>query len=235
MRRSAIADTLDVVTSPSELRHLRPVEPLSFPANDPEWEMGESIRHTCLCYLLHLVLRNALGDAHTAGIDNFVYWDASNPRRKCAPDGFVKLGVPHTQFDSWKVWEHGAPELAIEILSPSDHKEKLTWAEKMERYHALGVRELVAFDADAPPGKRLRAWDRMENDLVERAVEKETTPCLTLGLHWVVVPSKAPSGEDLAAALRLARDVEGRDLLLTSEEALRRENEALRAALANRP
>ena len=65
------------------------------------------------------------------------------------------------------------------------------------------------------PAPRLRAWDRIEDDLVERVVEGETTPCLTLGAHWVL----APGGEDLPVALRLAKDADGRELLLTPEEA----------------
>jgi hypothetical protein len=76
------------------------------------------------------------------------------------------------------------------------------------------VRELVAYDAEAPAGTRLRIWDRVEDDLVERAIESERSPCRTLGLHWVV----APIGDD-PAALRLARDAAGDDLLLTAEEA----------------
>jgi hypothetical protein len=173
-----------------------------------------------MCDLLYQVLRHAVGEQHSVGKDNFVYWDASKPRRKCAPDAFVKLGVPHALFDSWKTWEHGAPELAVEILSPSDSPEKLTWDQKMERYLALGVRELIAFHVESPEGSRLRAWDRLENDLVERLVEGETTPCLTLrGLHWVLAESRAPSGEELSVALRLARDPAGRELVPTVSEA----------------
>jgi hypothetical protein len=207
------------MVSLADVRHLRPVKALRFPASDPEWEMGEGKRHGRLCDLVYHVLRHAVGDGHSVGKDNFLYFDASSPRRKCAPDAFVKLDVPDSLFDSWRTWEHGAPELAVEILSPSDTEEKLTWDEKMERYHALGVRELASFNEDAEVGSRLRAWDRIEGDLVPRVVENETTPCLTLGLHWVIVPSRAPSGEELPAALRLARDAAGKELVPTPEEA----------------
>ncbi len=193
--------------------------------------MGESGRHGRVCELVYLLLRQAVGDAHCVGKDNFVYFDAGNPRRKCAPDAFVKLGVPHALFDSWKVWEHGAPELAVEILSPSDTPETLTWDQKMERYLALGVRELVAFDMESPLGQRLLAWDRIENDLVPRLVENERTPCITLGLHWVLVPSRAPSGEELPIALRLSRDGAGQELFPTFAEA---EIARLREELAER-
>ena len=190
--------------------------------------MGESTRHSCLCTLLRLILRHDLGDGHSVGSDQFVYFDASNAGKKCAPDAFVKLGVPHSMFDSWKVWEHGAPELAVEILSPSGSPEKLSWKENVARYQAIGVRELVAFDVEAEGGVRLRAWDRIENDLVEREITGDKTPCLTLALHWVIVPAVAPSGQALEAALRLARDPEGRDLVPTAAEATEAE---LRTAL----
>ena len=155
--------------------------------------MPESTRHGFLCELLYQILRGALGREHSIGKDNFVYFDAIHPRRCVAPDGFVKLGFARDVFDSWKTWERGAPELCVEILSPSDTKEKLSFPEKLRRYRALGTRELIAFDLDAPAGARVRAWDRIEDDLVERVVEGETTPCLALGLHWIL----APGGEDL--------------------------------------
>jgi hypothetical protein len=197
------------------------VNPVLFPASDPEWEMGQSKRHLRLCDLVYKVLCGALGSAHTVGSDQFIYLDASDPRRKCAPDAFVKLGVPDADFESWKIWERdrGTPDLCVEILSPSDTMEKQTWEEKMERYLAMGTPELVAFDVDAPVGARLRAWDRLADDLVEREVHAESTPCAALGLHWVIVPSLAPDGSDLPAALRLARDPLGTELILTGAEA----------------
>ncbi len=170
MREAAFVGTIGSMVSPADLPHVRPVKPVLFPASDPEWEMGESWTHGRLCDVLYQVLTRAVADDGTAGKDNFVYFDATNPQRKCAPDAFVKLGPTVVPFASWKVWERGTPELCVEILSPSDTEEKLTWEEKMERYLAVGVRELVAFNVDAPPGSRLRAWDRLSDDLVERLV-----------------------------------------------------------------
>src|SRR5260221_7290497 len=102
-------------------------------------------------------------------------------------------------FESWKVWEKGAPEIAIEVLSPSDSPETLPFAEKLARYHAVGVRELFAFDVDGDPGKRLRAWDRIDGVLAERIVEGERTPCLALEMWFVLAP-----GNDQPVALRLS-------------------------------
>jgi Uma2 family endonuclease len=218
MRRAGNALTIEPMSTTSALRYVRPVQPLKFPSSDPGWEMSESLRHGRLCELVYQILRLALGDACSVGKDNFVYFDASNPRRKCAPDAFVKLGVRQELFDSWKVWEKGAPELAVEILSPSDTEEKLTWEEKMKRYRAIGVNELVCFNVNARRGRRLRAWDRVENDLVERVVVGETTPCVTLGLHWVVAAGEVITGEKLPATLRLARDAKGKSLLPSGKE-----------------
>jgi Uma2 family endonuclease len=219
MRRTAIARTMSTMTSPAQLRYVRAVQPLRFPSSDPEWEMSESMRHGRLCELLYAILRAAVGPAHSVGSDQFVYFDASNPRRKSAPDAFVKLDVPDEMFKTWKVWEKGAPDLAVEILSPSDTEEKLTWPQKMERYRAMGVGELVAFNTDARRGKRLRAWDRIEGDLVERIVVNDATPCRTLRLHWVVRSATATTGQTLAVALRLARDAAGTRLVPTPAEA----------------
>jgi hypothetical protein len=55
-----------------------------------------------------------------------------------------------------------------------------------------------------------------EEQFVERVVEDETTPCLTLGAHWVLVPAKMfdPLFKD-TLALRLADDPAGIGLWLT--------------------
>jgi hypothetical protein len=199
--------------------------------------MGQSLRHLRLCELLHRILRVAVGDTGSVGSDQFVYFDAQLPRRCLAPDGFVKLGVPQELFESWKTWERGAPELAVEILSPSDTREPWTLEDKLERYDALGVRELVVYDADAAHGSHLRAWDRVGDDWIERVVDADTTPCATLGLQWVLAP-----GDGLLEALRLARDPDGHDLIATPDEAERaakesalEEVERLRALLAREP
>jgi hypothetical protein len=175
-------------------------------------------------------LRRALPDEEAyLGTDQFVYFDASNARKKCAPDAFVKLGAKAEPTSVWLTWKRGAPELCVEILSPSDTKEKLTLTEKLRRFHAIGVSEVVAFDVDARPGSRLRAWDLVDGDLVERVVEDERTPCLTLGAYFVVAPHDFPelSAQDrLPAALRLAADPEGTRLFPSTREVARADREA---------
>ena len=207
----------------SSLRHVRPVQPLRFPEQEPESErMGQGKRHLKLCKALFEMVCAVCVPEHTTGADQFVYFDAANPKRCLAPDAFVTLGVREHDFDSYRVWEEGTPDVAFEVLSPSDSPERWTFEEKLQRYHALGVRELVTFHVDAEPGERLRVWDRIDNDLVERVVTNDTTPCLTLGLTLLVGPVDA-----YPAGLRLSRDDEGTDLVLTEAEG-RREAEAAR-------
>lgn len=150
---------------------------------------------------LYQLLQFALGPEHSVGSEQFVYWNAADPRRCLAPDAFVKLKVPDVQFGTWKTWERGGPpELAVEIVSPNEHEGK-SWAEKLSDYFECGVAELVRFDPDAPSGQRLRVWDRVSDDLIERVIADDRTPCLTLGLNWVVCPV-----DNEPAGLRLADD-----------------------------
>ena len=222
------------------LRNARPAHsapPINFPSTDPEWELGQTTVHYALCAALRSALFCAVGDEDFVATDLFVYFDPDDAYKKCAPDGFVKRGVPREQKDVWRTWLDGIPELCIEILSSSD-REVLPLSDKLARYTLVGTNELVTFDPNAPLGRRLRAWDRRHHTLVERAVSRERTPCRTLGMWFVVAP--APANEALQPsdafidALRLARDPDGRDLVLTAIEQTRHEragkDEALRTA-----
>lgn len=60
------------------------------------------------------------------------------------------------------------------------------------------------------PGKRLRVWDRIDHDLVERVVTNETTPCVTLGMTLLVGPI-----DQYPAGLRLSRELDGKELVLS--------------------
>ncbi len=169
--------------------------------------MPESKRHLTIRTFLYQVLRLELRARCCIGSEQFVYWNARDPRLCLAPDAFVKLGAPDCDFDSWKTWERGAPELCVEITSPSD-ADASSWADKLARYHELGAQEIMRFDPDAAPGERLRVWDRLDEDLVEREITADTTPCTTLGLWFVVQPV-----EEYPVGLGLARDADGRATL----------------------
>ncbi len=213
----AIADRVPLSRMPprlAELRYVRAPEPVEFPE---EAEVPEGYAHLVVRTFLFRLLSFALGPAHTVCSDQFVYWDASSNKRQLAPVVFVRLDHPQpAQLGSWQTWvAGGAPDLAVEIVSPNEG-DGTTWDEKLARYHQLGVTELVRFDPEASEGKRLRVWDRVRGDLVEREVGGDRTPCLTLGLAWTVRPVPGPGGNGEYVGLRLVDD-EGR-LLETQEE-----------------
>jgi Uma2 family endonuclease len=193
-------------------------------------EVPESNRHLEIRTALYLVLKRELSQRATIGSDQFVYWDPRTAKKRLAPDAFVRLGVPHGTFASWKTWERGAPDLGVEIVSESDEDEP-EWEEKLARYRAAGIGEVVRFDPEDRE-QPIRVWDAAGGDLVERAPEDPALrSCEALGLWWTVVEDRK-----IGPMLRLARDREGRDLLPTPDEAeaLARAAEALaRAAEAD--
>jgi len=206
------------------VEHLRPPRPIHF----PEFELvAEGKRHLTLRTFLYQLLLHKLGAGHSVGSDQFVYWNARDPKRKLAPDVFVCLDVPNESFGSWKTWERRVPELGIEIVSPSEDAGD-DWEDKLGRYHELGIRELVRFDPEAEVGARLRIWDRIDHDLVERRVAADATTCLTLGLTWVV---REVDGEPVG--LRLTDEAGG--LVLNALESANARIRELEAELAKRP
>jgi hypothetical protein len=192
-------------------RYVRAPTPIHFPSEESlEDAVSETKRHLEVRTTLYLLMRDALA-GHAVGSEQFVYWDARDPQKCLSPDVFVKRGTSDALFDTWKVWERGAPELAVEVVSASDRRDQ-DWDEKMERYQASGIAEVVRFDpmnAECP----IRAWDRVEGDLLERSPDSsDLCECATLGMWWVVAPSA------FGPQLRLARDREGKELLPTPDE-----------------
>lgn len=205
------------VIADAPYRHVREPEPLFFPSSE---EMPETRRHLGLRTALFQILELAFADRATLGSEQFVYWDPTNPRACCAPDVMLRLGEPDEPFDNWKVWEWGAPHLAIEIVSASD-ADHGPWEQKLERYRSMGVLELVRFDPDDEETP-FRIWDRPDFDLVERdRALPDFARCRTLDAYFCV-----KHDEKLGAMLRLARDVEGCDLFPTPAEARLRAEEA---------
>ncbi|MBK8259591.1 MAG: Uma2 family endonuclease [Polyangiaceae bacterium] len=175
-----------------------------------EEAVPETKRHLEARSILYLFLKDALAGA-AIGSDQFVYFDPEDPRKCLSPDAFVKLGCTDTMFDHWKVWENGAPDVAVEIVSTSDRRTE-PWADKLRRYRSSGIGELVRFDQDNK-NLPIRVWDRVDGDLVERAHQDPNLhECAALGMWWVVVPSL------LGPMLRLARDKEGTQILPTPDE-----------------
>lgn len=194
----------------SSVKHLRPVRPLEFPSTEPEDErLPQGRRHHHLCLALYEILR-ALVDTKTdtVGADQFVYYRASDPERCLAPDVFVKHGVPDDDFDSWKAWERGSPEVAFEVLSPSDSYERWTLRDKIARYGEMGINELYVFNVDAKPGTRLRAWDRVRGDFVERVVDNELTHSPELGVELYLGGVTVVEEASYPVSLRVRRGVD---------------------------
>jgi Uma2 family endonuclease len=157
--------------------------PLYFPV---EAKVPESKRHYELRTALYQILSLAFGDRAAIGCDQFVYWDPTDPSACLAPDAFVRLEAENDQFDTWKVWERGAPHLAVEIVSHADTGQE-PWKKKLAKYRRLGVKELVRFDPEELEAP-LEVWDERAGDLVPRRLaDPRTTECSVLGLVWVVI------------------------------------------------
>jgi Uma2 family endonuclease len=184
-------------------------EGLFFPVEE---RVPESKRHLELRTLLYQILKYRLAARASIGCDQFVYWDPRNPKACLSPDGFVYLGAPDADFPSWKTWERGIPEIAIEILSESDTHE-VAWSEKLDRYQALGVGELVRFDPEAEPGKELKIWRRLGQALcaAESGVDQVRSAALDA---WLL---SVPDAQ-LGITLRVADDQAGERLWLTRAE-----------------
>ena len=181
---------------------------LHFPSEE---KVPEGKQHLRLRTALYEILELAFGSQHGVGSDQFVYWDATDPRRCLAPDAFVRLGGPNDVFRVWKVWERGAPHVAVEIISATERE--VDQEAQLARYRQMGVAELVRFDCDDAE-RPLRVWDRTDDDLVERTLGRpNSAECRPLGVFWVVVDDPL-----LGRALRPASDSEGRDLLPTPVE-----------------
>jgi Uma2 family endonuclease len=192
-----------------DFRYVRAPRPLHFPEHE---QVPETKWHLELKTLVYQFLKLAFADQAHIGCDQFVYWDAGNPRMCLAPDAFLRFGGPDELFGSWKVWERGAPHVAVEIISDHDARDR-NWEGKLLQYRHLGVRELVRFDPEAAE-KKLQVWHRVEDDLVEREAPPESMRSNVLPGYWLVVPDAK-----LGPSLRLSHDEQGRALFLTPTEA----------------
>jgi hypothetical protein len=195
-----------MMSTAEQRRYVRAPERIHF----PEFEkVPETKQHLHLRTLLYQILALAFRERAAIGCDQFVYWDPTDPSACLAPDAFVRLGVPDDEFRTWKVWERGAPQVAVEIGSRSDAVPDNV-EEKLAKYRRLGVVELVRFDPCATED-RFVVWDNVEGDLVRRELEDPDRTTSLLGFDWIVVehPQYGP-------ALRLV-DREG-NLLPDPEE-----------------
>lgn len=200
-------------------RYLRALVPVHFPFEE---EVPESWEHVQMRTALWLMLRRELKARAVVGSEQFLYWDPTDPKQCLAPDIFVWTGGPERSFESWKVWERGAPHLAVEIVSGHDARDRV-WKRKLAAYERSGILELVRFDPTNVQNP-LRLWDRVQGDFIEREVSKHALEYSdAVGLYWLVEPSP-----ELGLMLRPCRDAAGRERLLTEGESLDIEIEARR-------
>jgi Uma2 family endonuclease len=204
-------------------KYLEPAAALNFPASA---DVPETQLHLDLRTLLYQLLSNYLGEEFTVGSDQFVYVDASNPERCIAPDVYVKHAPRGEPIKTWKVWERGAPDVAIEVLSDTDSKPG-SWDDKFAFYQACGVKELIAIDLLTDVAQ-LRVWNRVNEVLAERALDGLWAESLVLGLHWVVAPD-----DHLRRCLRIATQVDPLVLVPTPSESARAEAQRAQAEAQN--
>jgi len=189
---------------------------LEFPSS---LKIGVTKRRTELRILLYEFLRFNLGGLARIGCNQFLYWDSRAPNSWVAPDAFVCFGAPDERFDSWKAWERGAPEVAVEVVDPVDipvawaaASPEPTWEQKLESYRQVGVAELLRFEPDAANAP-LRAWERVGDQLVERISSGCCVHSPSLRGFWLALPDP-----ELGLTLRLSRDEHGTRLFPTPTE-----------------
>ncbi|HET9931782.1 MAG TPA: Uma2 family endonuclease, partial [Polyangiaceae bacterium] len=204
-------------------RYVEPVVPVIFPESA---EVPETQLHFEVQTILYQLLFDHLGPDITVGSNQFVYFNAAEPKQCLAPDVYVRLAPRGAPIRSWKVWERGAPEIAVEIVSDDD-READVWELKLRRYRQLGVSELVRFDPEASGTAALRIWDRVDGALLERELTGASAPSVVLNFDWVLAPA-----DGFELALRIGVGEDGRTLLLTRAEARKVEAEARQAAEA---
>jgi Uma2 family endonuclease len=205
--------------------YLREPVPIFFPVAE---QVPESSVHLRVRTALYLLLERELRGRAFVGSDQFLYWNPIDPKQCLAPDVMVRIGMASAPVRSFKTWKHGAPHVAVEIVSPSDSRDD-DWNGKLERYRRCGVAELVRVNPEAEV-PTLTLWDLVEGDLVERDLSGGGSRwSAALGAHWVLLPDA-----ELGCVLRLSRDPEGRDLWPTAEELLARERAEKEAASAEK-
>jgi hypothetical protein len=195
----------------AELDLAAPARPgrLYFP---DEAEVPETKRHLELRTLVYQFLKLAFADRAAIGCDQFVYWDPTDPSACLAPDAFVRLGQPDHLFRSWKVWVYGAPQVAVEIISDADERDR-DWEAKLAKYRRLGVTELVRFDSESSD-RPLRVWDISAGDLRERDLgARMSAQSYCLPGFWL-----ATEHPETGLALRLSHDEHGTRLFPTLAE-----------------
>jgi Uma2 family endonuclease len=190
-------------------------------ARDLEEKMGQGAAHgdAVKCFVdVSVALREEQGREAYIGWDVFIEWDPNDPRARVSPDMFLLDGQsPFIAPSIWNTWQPGCdpPSFALEIVSKKSRTKD--YDQNPPRYAALGVDELVVFDAE-PHGEEtfaLQLYRRTSRGQFLR-MYAGTGPVRSKVLRaWLVVVAQPGEG---GPHVRLARDAEGTDLVLTGEE-----------------
>jgi Uma2 family endonuclease len=136
----------------------------------------------------YIVMLHTGIDSHFANNPNIfvaadLLWYAVEgwPSIRVAPDVMVIFGRPKGHRGSYRQWVENdiAPQVAIEILSPSNTKAEMD--EKLAFYEKYGVDEYIEYDPDRG---RLQVWQRKGRKLMPVVFGKEwKSPLLEIALR----------------------------------------------------
>ncbi len=186
-----------------------------------EEDMGSSIEQQAIVTLLLACLAQWSTekgwDALLIGQDVFFAWIPREPLVRVSPDVFVVDKPPDPPPSSIQTWlpGHKPPRFALEVVSQDKTKDH---EDAPLRYAQLGCTELVVFDPAAPSGRRpdrqpLTVYRRQEDGAFAR-VYAGAGPAPSRELDaWLVVRP-----EHDRPRLRIARNAEGMDIVLTGDE-----------------
>ncbi len=205
-----------------------------------EQDMGQSWLHDLISRMLaHLVeryLKEHHGGRGAVGANVFVQWVQGHPQVQVSPNVLVvdRLAEPMPKVLQLWMQDHLAPRFAVEVASDDWQKD---YRDNPPKYVQLGCTELVIYDPEHDLHARtrervaLQVFHRTSDGLFVRTYAG-SGPARSEELDgWLVVAG------DGSRLLRIARDADGRDLVLTAEEALaaaEAEIAQLRAELSQR-
>lgn len=246
---------LNVVRDPRPEEIGAPIDWSSWYLTDED-DMGEGTERSEVIDVLKSALRELAAERGWSrvfvGSDQFFAWVPEEPMVRVSPDVYIVDDPPPPPLPaSWQTWREGhrAPRFAVEIVSGDDqHPERWRkdYDQAPQKYAQLGTRELVIFDAQAALGQArdpqrvpLQCY-RREADGGFVRVYSGAGPFASVELAAFLVVVT----EGVVARLRVARDSQGRDRVLTAAEArdaerlarqqAERELAELRARLAER-
>jgi len=206
-------------------------DPDVYPVSDGE--MGEGSVHRAVTDLVRALIAQWLssrGERAFVGSNQFIYWRGKSRKEQIAPDVYVLPGVePESRIDHWDTRTGVAPSFVLEVVSKDIPKD---YVRAPLRYSEVGVSELVLFDPDAQLSTKRALWHvyrhRGGRFVLSERTARDRVRSTVLGCYLRAV------GEGDRQRVRLATGARGERIFPTVEEALRRENEKLRAKLRAR-